>query len=92
MGEVIIVGGGLGALRTAESLRGAGHSGPITVVGDEPCLPYNRPPLSKDALLTGIDMSALEFRRRPSVEDITWKLGHRAIASGHARRRHIPRS
>ncbi|HAN71029.1 MAG TPA: ferredoxin reductase [Actinobacteria bacterium] len=81
MGEVIIVGGGLGALRTAESLRGAGHSGPITVVGDEPCLPYNRPPLSKDALLTGIDMSALEFRRRPSVEDITWKLGHRAIAS-----------
>lgn len=81
MASVVIVGGGLGALRTAESLRGAGHSGPITIVGDEPSLPYNRPPLSKDALLTGIDMAALEFRQRPSVEDVIWQLGRHVRAS-----------
>lgn len=81
MGEVVIVGGGLGALRTAESLRSAGHSGPITVVGDELFPPYNRPPLSKDALLDGIDMTRLEFRRRPSVDDVTWRLGRRVVAA-----------
>ncbi len=81
MGEVVIVGGGLGALRTAESLRSAGHSGPITVVGDELFPPYNRPPLSKDALLDGIDMARLEFRRRPSVDDVTWRLGRRVVAA-----------
>ncbi len=81
MGEVVIVGGGLGALRTAESLRGAGHSGPITVVGDEPFPPYNRPPLSKEALLAGVDMARLEFRRRPSVDDVTWRLGQRVVAA-----------
>jgi 3-phenylpropionate/trans-cinnamate dioxygenase ferredoxin reductase subunit len=81
VGEVVIVGGGLGALRTAESLRSAGHSGPITVVGDELFPPYNRPPLSKDALLDGIDMARLEFRRRPSVDDVTWRLGRRVVAA-----------
>jgi NADPH-dependent 2,4-dienoyl-CoA reductase/sulfur reductase-like enzyme len=71
----LIVGAGLGALRTAESLRASGFAGPITVVGDEPHLPYTRPPLSKEALLGGIDVAALEFRRRSTVDDVTWELG-----------------
>lgn len=75
MPGALIVGGGLGALRTAESLRASGYSGPITVVGDEPHLPYTRPPLSKEALLNGIDVAALEFRRKPAVDDVTWILG-----------------
>lgn len=81
MAGVIIVGGGLGALRTAESLRGAGYSGPVTIVGEEPVLPYNRPPLSKDALLTGVDLTGLEFRRRPSIDDVTWQLGRRVVGT-----------
>lgn len=80
MTGVVIVGAGLGGLRAAESLRGAGYTGPITLVGDEPHLPYNRPPLSKEALKAGIDIATLEFRRKPSVDDVTWRLGARAEA------------
>jgi 3-phenylpropionate/trans-cinnamate dioxygenase ferredoxin reductase component len=80
MAEVLIVGAGLGGLRTAESLRATGFDGRITVVGDEPYLPYSRPPLSKEALAHGIDVSALEFRRKPAVDDVAWRLGS-AVAS-----------
>ncbi len=75
MSGVVIVGAGLGGLRTAESLRSSGYAGPITVVGDEDHLPYNRPPLSKEALAGGIDVDALEFRRKASLDDVTWLLG-----------------
>lgn len=81
MSGVVIVGGGLGGLRAAEALRGAGFTGSITIVGDETFLPYNRPPLSKEALANGIDMAALEFRRKPTVDDVHWVLGSAAVAS-----------
>jgi len=75
MARVVIAGGGLGALRTAESLRANGFTGPITVIGDEGSLPYNRPPLSKEALLDGVHPDSLEFRRKPSVDDVDWRTG-----------------
>jgi len=73
---IVIVGAGLAGLRSAESLRVHGYTGPITVVGDEPYLPYSRPPLSKEALKGGVDVTGLEFRRKAIVEDVTWQLGH----------------
>ncbi len=80
--NVVVVGAGLGGLRSAESLRAAGYTGAITVVGDEPYLPYNRPPLSKEALAGGIDLAGLEFRRKAAVDDVEWRLGsHVARAS-----------
>ncbi len=81
MTHVVAVGGGLAALRAAEALIGAGFDGRLTVVGEEPCPPYNRPPLSKDALTSGVDVPALEFRRRPSLDDVEWRLGTRAVAA-----------
>lgn len=78
---VVIVGAGLGALRTAESLRKAGYAQQIVIVGDEAHLPYNRPPLSKEALSTGVDPTALEFRRKPVVEDVDWRLGVPVVSS-----------
>jgi len=51
MTHVVVVGAGLGGLRAAESLRGQGFA--VTVIGDEPHLPYNRPPLSKESLKGG---------------------------------------
>ena len=81
MSGVVVVGAGLAGLRVAESLRGAGYDGAITIVGDEPHLPYNRPPLSKEALHEGIDATTLEFRRKASIEDVTWALGSGAVAS-----------
>jgi 3-phenylpropionate/trans-cinnamate dioxygenase ferredoxin reductase subunit len=48
--HVVIVGAGLGGLRTAQQLRSAGLQGRISLVGAEPRLPYDRPPLSKQVL------------------------------------------
>jgi NADPH-dependent 2,4-dienoyl-CoA reductase/sulfur reductase-like enzyme len=83
---VVVVGGGLGGLRTVESLRSSGYSGEVTVVGDEPHLPYTRPPLSKEALRDGVDVERLEFRRKGSVDDVTWRLGSAAVACDLAAR------
>jgi NADPH-dependent 2,4-dienoyl-CoA reductase/sulfur reductase-like enzyme len=87
MSSVVIVGAGLGALRAAESLRANGFDGTITVVGDEPHLPYSRPPLSKGALAAGVDVAALEFRRRPAVADVEWLLGTAVVGADLTARR-----
>jgi len=47
---IVIVGGGLAAVRTAEQLRKSGYSAPVAIVSDEQHLPYDRPPLSKEML------------------------------------------
>jgi 3-phenylpropionate/trans-cinnamate dioxygenase ferredoxin reductase subunit len=46
----VIVGAGLAGSATALALRRAGYSRPVTLVGDESHLPYDRPPLSKQIL------------------------------------------
>ena len=76
MTQVVIVGAGLGGLRAAESLRGQGFD--VMVIGDEPHLPYNRPPLSKESLKGGVEVEGLHFRRKH--DDIDWRLG--AAATG----------
>jgi 3-phenylpropionate/trans-cinnamate dioxygenase ferredoxin reductase subunit len=48
--SILIVGGGLAAQRAADTLRRAGHDGPLTMVCAEPHRPYDRPPLSKQVL------------------------------------------
>jgi len=58
---VVIVGAGQAGFQVAASLRQEGFDGPITLIGDEPGLPYQRPPLSK-AFMAGkqaIEASAL---------------------------------
>jgi NADPH-dependent 2,4-dienoyl-CoA reductase/sulfur reductase-like enzyme len=49
-GRILIVGASLAGLRGAEALRREGFTGSLTIVGDEPHEPYDRPPLSKVAL------------------------------------------
>jgi 3-phenylpropionate/trans-cinnamate dioxygenase ferredoxin reductase component len=62
LNSVLIVGGGQAAYQTAASLRQEGYAGRITLVGDEPGVPYQRPPLSKAYLLGKIGAPALRFR------------------------------
>ncbi|BBX13118.1 ferredoxin reductase [Mycobacterium novum] len=57
---VLIIGGGLAAVRTAEQLRRNDYAAPITVVGAETHLPYDRPPLSKQLLRGEVDDVALK--------------------------------
>src|SRR3954465_10712969 len=79
--SIVVVGAGLAALRAVEQLRAAGGSEPITVLGSEAHLPYNRPPLTKAALRDGVDPAALAFRRRPTTEDVEWRLGGTGTAA-----------
>jgi 3-phenylpropionate/trans-cinnamate dioxygenase ferredoxin reductase component len=79
-GGVIIVGASLAGLRLAENLRTAGYQGALTVIGAEPHMPYNRPPLSKDVLTSNSTDAAgvlarLTYSIRPTLADVTWHLG-----------------
>ncbi|CDX37314.1 Anthranilate 1,2-dioxygenase system ferredoxin--NAD(+) reductase component [Mesorhizobium sp. SOD10] len=47
---MVIIGAGECGGRAALALRDLGFEGPVTLVGDEPHLPYERPPLSKEAM------------------------------------------
>jgi NADPH-dependent 2,4-dienoyl-CoA reductase/sulfur reductase-like enzyme len=47
----VIVGGGLAGAKAAETLRAEGFDGEVVLFGDEPEVPYERPPLSKGYLL-----------------------------------------
>jgi 3-phenylpropionate/trans-cinnamate dioxygenase ferredoxin reductase subunit len=47
---MVIVGAGECGARAALALRDLGYDGPVTLIGEEPYHPYERPPLSKDAL------------------------------------------
>lgn len=82
MAQVVVVGAGLGGLRAAESLRGQGFD--VMVIGDEPHLPYNRPPLSKESLKGGVEVEELHFRRKH--DDIDWRLGASATGCSLASR------
>ncbi|MFG2261663.1 NAD(P)/FAD-dependent oxidoreductase [Streptomyces sp. NPDC048720] len=76
-GRIVIVGASLAGLRAAEALREEGFMGSLTVVGDEPHAPYDRPPLSKQVLLGQATADTLELpmRRDPGAE---WRFGVRA--------------
>ncbi|MEU9501131.1 FAD-dependent oxidoreductase [Streptomyces sp. NPDC048196] len=58
--RVVIVGAGIAGVQTAVALREQGWPGTITLIGDEPHQPYDRPPLSKAVLLGKADGSAFE--------------------------------
>ena len=62
----IIVGAGLAGAKAAEALRGSGFDGPISLIGAEEHLPYERPPLSKEYLAGKADRDTV------FVHDMTW--------------------
>lgn len=76
--RVVIIGAGQAGGQTAYSLRQAGFEGSITLVGDEPAPPYQRPPLSK-AYFKGemeadrLFLKPLEYYAEHNVELVTGK-------------------
>ena len=50
MNSMLVIGGGLAGAKAVQGAREAGFEGQLTLVGDEPVSPYERPPLSKDIL------------------------------------------
>ncbi|AWN34909.1 NAD(P)/FAD-dependent oxidoreductase [Methylobacterium radiodurans] len=59
---VVVLGAGQAGFQAAASLREAGFAGPLTLVGDETALPYQRPPLSKAYLAGKTDAEGLALR------------------------------
>ena len=78
----LIIGASHAAAQACVSLRQGGWTGEITVVGDEPNLPYHRPPLSKDFLSGQKDISDILIRPADAYKsaDITMMLGTRIAA------------
>jgi 3-phenylpropionate/trans-cinnamate dioxygenase ferredoxin reductase subunit len=95
--EAVIVGGGLAAAKAVESLRENGLEGRIVLIGEEPELPYERPPLSKDYLRGESDREAarphpaefyaeneIELRTGTRVEEIA-TAEHEVVLAGGER-------
>jgi len=85
-GRIVIVGASLAGLRAAEALRERGFHGSLTLIGDEPHEPYDRPPLSKQVLQgwVGADHTALP---RMGAVDAEWRLGVAATGLDRVNRR-----
>ncbi|ABE63482.1 FAD-dependent pyridine nucleotide-disulfide oxidoreductase [Nitrobacter hamburgensis X14] len=66
---VLIVGAGHAGFQLAVSLRQAGYGGPVSLINDEPHLPYQRPPLSKAYLKGGGRPDSVMFRPEKFYHD-----------------------
>jgi 3-phenylpropionate/trans-cinnamate dioxygenase ferredoxin reductase component len=76
---IVIVGASLAGLRAAETLRLEGYDDRIVLIGAEPHLPYDRPPLSKELLAGEWEPEQVALRKQPydDLELDLW-LGRRA--------------
>ena len=79
---VTIVGASLAGLNAAEALRRDGFDGPVTLIGAESRLPYDRPPLSKQVLAGDWEpeRAALTDSEELASDEIEARLGLRATA------------
>lgn len=87
--SVLIIGGGQAGLQIADTLRTEGYEGKIDVIAEEPGLPYQRPPLSKDYLAPGKEAAPLPLRGASFFvnKKITLHEGVQALAVDRAERK-----
>ena len=84
---IAVVGASLAGLRAVETLRREGFDGHLVLVGAEPELPYDRPPLSKEFLAGEAEPEQLALRKLPYDElDLDVRLATRAEGLGLADR------
>ncbi len=79
--HIVVVGASLAGLQAAQGLRRGGYEGSLTIVGDEPDYPYDRPPLSKGFLDGSVPEEKLRLRGAadPEALGVEWKLGVAAV-------------
>ncbi|WP_055550676.1 NAD(P)/FAD-dependent oxidoreductase [Streptomyces sp. NBRC 110028] len=82
MRRVVVVGASAAGLAAAETLRRAGYDGTVTLVGDEPHAPYDRPPLSKQILGGQWDAGRLPLRGRDELDALGLDLRLGVAATG----------
>jgi len=71
---IIVVGAGHAAAQVVDSLRREGFSGRLVMVGEEPALPYQRPPLSKKFLAGELEAERLPIRPASFYESLRCEL------------------
>ncbi len=78
--RVTIVGASLAGYWVAETLRRDGFKGVVSLIGDEPHVPYDRPPLSKKYLAGGVERHRVDLGDAEKLADLDldMRLGHRA--------------
>ncbi|HWH27989.1 MAG TPA: FAD-dependent oxidoreductase [Mycobacteriales bacterium] len=79
---LVVVGASLAGLRAVEAARRAGFDGPLVLVGAEPHLPYDRPPLSKAWLAAGPAPEVPTYRPRADLDELGVELRLGTPASG----------
>jgi 3-phenylpropionate/trans-cinnamate dioxygenase ferredoxin reductase component len=86
---ILIIGGGQAGAQAIDTLRREGFKGRLILVGDEPQLPYQRPPLSKKFLSGEMTADRLPFRHQSFYDEhqVELKLGVRATGLDPAGRR-----
>jgi 3-phenylpropionate/trans-cinnamate dioxygenase ferredoxin reductase component len=84
----VIIGTGQAGFQTAASLRAEGYAKPITLIGQEPQIPYQRPPLSKGFALGQQDFESIQLRPQAFYQDHRIELltGQRVTAIDRAGR------
>jgi 3-phenylpropionate/trans-cinnamate dioxygenase ferredoxin reductase component len=84
----VIIGTGQAGFQTAASLRTEGYQEKITLIGEEPHIPYQRPPLSKGFPLGTQDLESIELRPKQFYQDhqIDLLAGERVTAIDRAAR------
>ncbi|MGV9947891.1 NAD(P)/FAD-dependent oxidoreductase [Rhodococcus aetherivorans] len=78
---LVIVGASLAGVRAAEGARRGGFGGDIVLVGEEDCLPYDRPPLTKQGLAADSEVETRPLRAESVLRDdlrVRLRLGVRA--------------
>jgi len=81
LGKIAVVGASLAGLRAVEFIRRAKFDGELVLIGDEPQLPYDRPPLSKEVLRGEWEEERITLRRKSYDElNVELMLGRHAIA------------
>ncbi|MGW1208432.1 NAD(P)/FAD-dependent oxidoreductase [Streptomyces sp. NPDC002499] len=77
MDRIVVVGASAAGLAAAETLRREGYDGTLTLVGDEPLAPYDRPPLSKQVLSAEWEPERLTLRPAADLAalDLDLRLG-----------------
>ena len=88
--DIIIVGAGHGGANAAVQLRQRGFEGSIAMIGDEPDLPYERPPLSKEYFAGEKEFERIQLRPAKywDEREVTMLLGKR-VASVEASRNSV---
>lgn len=82
MSHVVVIGAGQAGAALVAKLRSGGHSGPITLIGEEAAPPYQRPPLSKGYLMGDMEEARLYLRSAEfyAANDISLRLGQPVTA------------